>query len=61
MKNTTITIKNQHGEFSVSAPTDNSVDELLDIFVLCAELVGWSKSDIEQAIIEKAGEIDSKE
>lgn len=61
MKNTTITIKNEHGEFSVSAPNENSVYELLYLFVLCAELVGWSRSTIEQAIIEKAAEIDSKE
>ena len=59
--NTTITIKNERGEFSVSAPTDNSIDDLLDLFALCAELVGWYRSNIEQAIIEKSYELQTDE
>jgi hypothetical protein len=59
--NTTITIKNENGEYSVSAPINNSVDELLDMVVLCAELSGWNRSTIEQAIIEKSYELQTDE
>ena len=59
--NTTITIKDERGEFSVSAPIGNSIDDIFDLFALCAELVGWSRSNIKQAIIEKSCELQTDE
>lgn len=59
--NTTITIKNEHGEFSVSAPIGPTIDDLLDLFVSAAMVAGWSIEGVEQAIIEKSYELQDKE
>lgn len=59
--NTTITIKNENGEYSVSAPIGPTTDELLDLFVSAALVSGWSIESIEQAIIEKSYELQDKE
>ena len=59
--NTTITIKNEEGEHSVSAPIRSTIDELVDLFVSAAMVAGWSIERIEQAIIEKSYEIQDKE
>jgi len=58
--NTTITIKNEHGEFSVSAPTHESIDELIDLFSLALQVASWQEETINQAFIEKAAEIESE-
>jgi len=59
--NTTITIKNENGEYSVSAPIGPTIDELVDLFVSAAMVAGWSIETIEQAIIEKSYELQGKE
>ena len=59
--NTTITIENENGEYSVSAPTGPTIDELVDLFVSAAMVAGWSIESIEQAIIEKSCELQDKE
>jgi len=59
--NTTITIKNENGEYSVSAPIGPTIDELVDLFVSAAMVAGWSIESIEQAIIEKSYELQDKE
>ena len=59
--NTTITIENENGEYSVSAPIGPTIDELLDLFVSAAMVAGWSIERIEQAIIEKSYELQDKE
>ena len=58
--NTTITIKNEHGEFSVSAPTNESIDEMIDLFALALQVASWHEETINQAFLEKAEEIDSE-
>ena len=55
--NTTITIENEHGKYSVSAPIGETADELLDLFVLSCAVASCSIETIEDAIIEKAEEI----
>jgi len=60
--NTTITIKNKSGEYSVSAPIEPTIDDLLDLFVSAALVAGWQIESIEQVIIEKSYELqDAKE
>ena len=59
--NTTITIKNENGEYSVSAPIKPTIDELVDLFISAAMVAGWSIESIEQAIIEKSYELQDKE
>jgi hypothetical protein len=59
--NTTITIKNENGEYSVSAPLGPSIDDLIDLFVSAAMVAGWSIESIEQAIIEKSYELQDKQ
>jgi hypothetical protein len=59
--NTTITIRNEHGEFSVSAPTHESIDEMIDLFALALRVASWQEETINQAFLEKAAEIDSEE
>jgi len=59
--NTTITIKNENGEYSVSAPIKPTIDELVDLFVSSAMVAGWSIESIEQGIIEKSYELQDKE
>lgn len=59
--NTTITIKNENGEYSVSAPIGPTIDDLIDLFVSAALVSGWSIESIEQAIIEKSYELQDKE
>lgn len=59
--NTTITIKNENGEYSVSAPIGPTIDDLIDLFVSAAMVGGWSIESIEQAIIEKSYELQDKE
>jgi len=59
--NTTITIKNENGEYSVSAPIGITIDDLLDLFVSAALVAGWSIESIEHAIIEKSYELQDKE
>jgi len=59
--NTTITIKNENGEYSVSAPIGPTIDGLIDLFVSAALVSGWSIETIEQAIIEKSYELQDKE
>lgn len=59
--NTTITIENENGEYSVSAPIGPTIDELLDLFVSAGMIAGWSIESIEQAIIEKSYELQDKE
>ena len=59
--NTTITIKNENGEYSVSAPIGPTIDELLDLFVSTGMIAGWSIESIERAIIEKSYELQDKE
>ena len=59
--NTTITIKNENGEYSVSAPIGPSIDDLIDLFVSAALVSGWSIESIERAIIEKSYELQDKE
>ena len=59
--NTTITIKNENGEFSVSAPIGSTIDDLLDLFVSTGMVAGWAIESIEQAIIDKSYELQDKE
>jgi ribosomal protein L16 Arg81 hydroxylase len=59
--NTKITIRNEHGEFSVSAPTHESIDEMIDLFALALQVASWHEETINQAFLEKAVEIDSQE
>jgi hypothetical protein len=59
--NTTITIRNEHGEFSVSAPTHGSIDEMIDLFALALRVASWREETINQAFFEKAADIDSEE
>jgi len=59
--NTTITIENETGEYSVSAPIDVTINDLIDLFVSAAMVAGWSIESIEQAIIEKSYELQDKE
>ena len=59
--NTNITIKNENGEYSVSAPIRPTIDDLLDLFVSAAMVGGWSIESIERAIIEKSYELQDKE
>ena len=57
---TTITIKNEHGEFTVSAPTHESIDEIIDLFALALQVASWQEETINQAFLEKAAEIESE-
>jgi len=59
--NTTITIENENGEYSVSAPIRPTIDDLIDLFVSSAMVAGWSIESIEQGIIEKSYELQDKE
>ena len=59
--NTTITIENENGEYSVSAPIGPTIEDLIDLFVSAALVSGWSIESIEQAIIEKSYELQDKE
>ena len=59
--NTTITIKNENGEYSVSAPIGPTIDDLLDLFVSTGMVAGWAIESIEQAIIDKSYELQDKE
>jgi hypothetical protein len=59
--NTTITIENENGEYSVSAPIGPTIDGLIDLFVSAALVSGWSIESIEQGIIEKSYELQDKE
>jgi hypothetical protein len=59
--NTTITIENENGEYSVSAPIGPTIDDLIDLFVSAALVSGWSIESIEQGIIEKSYELQDKE
>ncbi len=59
--NTTITIENENGEYSVSAPIGPTIDDLIDLFVSASLVSGWSIESIEQAIIEKSYELQDKE
>ena len=59
--NTTITIENENGEYSVSAPIKPTIDELVDLFISAAMVAGWSIESIEQAIIEKSYELQDTE
>ena len=59
--NTTITIENENGEYSVSAPIGPTIDDLIDLFVSAALVAGWSIESIEQGIIEKSYELQDKE
>jgi hypothetical protein len=59
--NTTITIRNEHGEFSVSAPKHESIDEMIGLFALALRVASWQEEAINQAFLEKAAEIDSEE
>lgn len=59
--NTTITIKNENGEYSVSAPIGPKIDDLIDLFISTGMIAGWSIESIEQAIIEKSYELQDKE
>jgi hypothetical protein len=52
--NTTITIRNEHGEFSVSAPTHESIDEMIDLFALALRVASWQEETINQAFLENA-------
>ena len=58
--NTTITIENENGEYSVSAPIGPTIDDLIDLFVSAALVSGWSIESIEQGIIEKSYELQDK-
>lgn len=58
--NTTITIENENGEYSVSAPIGPTIDDLIDLFVSASLVSGWSIESIEQAIIEKSYELQDK-
>jgi len=55
--NTTITIENEHGKYSVSAPTEKTFDDIVDLFVLASLAAGFQLETIEKGIIEKAEEI----
>ena len=59
--NTTITIENETGEYSVSAPIDVTINDLIDLFISAAMVAGWSIESIEQAIIEKSYELQDTE
>jgi len=59
--NTTITIKNENGEYSVSAPIGPTIDDLIVLFVSASLVAGWSIESIEQSIIEKSYELQDKE
>ena len=59
--NTTITIENENGEYSVSAPIGPTIEDLIDLFVSASLVSGWSIESIEQAIIEKSYELQDKE
>ena len=50
--NTTITIKNEHGEFSASAPIGLNPVQLVSLFKLAAQVAGWESDTIEHAILE---------
>ena len=54
--NTTITIKNENGEYSVSAPIVSTFDGHLDLFIILMNLSGFNQKTIENGIVEKADE-----
>lgn len=55
--NTTITIKNEFGEYTVSAPISEDPKELLDLFILCCAVASWNIETIEDAVVQKTEEI----
>jgi len=55
--NTTITIENEHGKHSVSVPTKETFDDIVDMFVLASLAAKFQLETIEKGIIEKAEEI----
>lgn len=56
MKSTTLTIKNEHGEYSVSTPIVSTFDGHLDLFIILMNLSGFNQKTIENGIVEKADE-----
>lgn len=54
MKSTTLTIKNEYGEYSVSAPIDLTFNEHLSLFMSLMNLSGFHPKTIEDGIVEKA-------
>ena len=56
MKSTTLTIKNEHGEYSVSAPIGVTFDGHLDLFISLMNLSGFNQKTVENGIVEKADE-----
>ena len=57
MKNTTLTIKNEYGEYSVSAPIGLTFDEHLSLFMSLMNLSGFTPKTVEDGIAEKADEL----
>lgn len=57
MKSTTLTIKNEYGEYSVSAPTGVTFDEHLSLFMALMNLSGFHPKTVEDGIIDKSDEL----
>ena len=57
MKNTTLTIENEYGKYSVSAPIDVTFDEHLSLFMALMNLSGFPPKVVEDGITEKADEL----
>ena len=57
MKNTTLIIKNEHGEYSVSAPISVTFDEHLNLFVSLMNLSGFHQKSIDRGIVDMAHEL----
>ena len=57
MKSTTLTIKNEYGEYSVSAPIGVTFDDHLSLFMALMNLSGFHPKTVEDGIIDKADEL----
>ena len=57
MKSTALTIENEYGKYSVSAPIDVTFDEHISLFMTLMNLSGFHPKTVEDGIAEKADEL----
>lgn len=54
----TITIENEHGRYAASASEVVTASEYLELCIKALQVASFSEKTIEDAILEKAAEID---
>ena len=54
----TITIENEHGRYAASASEVVTASEYLELFIKALQVASFSEKTVEDAIIQKASEIE---